>query len=411
VNGGFSLGSFLTDTLGWRFLLAFAVSVTLWARLTLDQNPQRVDVYPTEISVEARSLPPNLVVANELPPVKLRLAAPQESWKFFEPGSFRVWVDLSGARPGLVQADVFVETSDPQVRVLETTPSKLSVRVEELKTVTVPVQASLAGQVPFGFRAGEPRIEPPNVQVSGPTSAIERVNVAQVSIRLDEARSTIDRSLRPEPRGPGGVVAGVRVEPQNVTVTLPVEQIAGSKTVSVVPVVRGQPAAGYWQGPIAVEPVSVQIVGDPGLLDTVTVLNTAEVDVSGAQAEVVRTVPIARPQGIGMVREQNATVRVAILPLQGQQVRDVQVTLQNVPEGFTATVAPVSVSVALSGPQPTLLRIGPQDVAATVNLANQQPGNPELPVQLPLQVQVPEGLRVDRVLPEQVAVTFTPRAP
>ncbi len=403
--------SFLTDTLGWRFLLAFAVSVTLWARLTLDQNPQRVDVYPTDVAVEARALPPNLVVANDLPPVKLRLVAPQESWKFIEPGSFRVWVDLSAAKSGLVQADVFVEASDPQVRVLETTPAKLSVRVEELKSVTIPVQVNQAGQVPFGYRTGEPRVEPATVQVSGPTSAIEKVNVAQVSVRLDEARSTIDRSLKPEPRGPGGVVAGVRVEPQNVTVTLPVEQIAGSKAVSVVPIVRGQPAAGYWLGAITVDPSTVQIVGDPNILDTVTVLNTGDVDATGAQAEVIRSVPIVRPSGISLVREQNTTVRVAVLPLQGQQVRDLQVTAQNVPEGFTATIAPVSVSVSLSGPQPALLRFGPQDFAVTVDLTAQQPGNPTLPVQVPVQIQVPEGVRVDRILPEQVAVTFTPRQP
>ena len=397
--------SFLTDTLGWRFLLALVISGSLWARLTLDQNPQRVDVYPTEINVEPRGLPPNLVVANDLPPVKIRVSAPQESWKFLEPSSFRVSVDLTNAKPGLVQSDVTVETPDLQVRAVEVTPAKLTVRVEELRTASVPVQVTLVGSMPFGFRSGEPLVTPSKVEISGPSSAIERVSAAVVTVRLDEARSTIDRSVKPETRGVNGVVSGVRVEPQNVTVTLPVEQIAGSKAVSVVPVVQGQPAPGYWQSSIAVDPPSVQIVGDPSVLDGVAVLNTAPVDVSGAQAEIVRTVPINRPQGVTVVRDLAATVRVAILPLQGQQVRDVAVSVANVPEGLVATVSPSVVSVTVSGPQPSLARLTPQDLTANVDAAGLAAGQSLRPVTL----QPPEGLRSDRVLPDQVTLTLAAR--
>ena len=395
---------FLTETLGWRFLLALVISGSLWARLTLEQNPQRVDLYPTELTVEARGLPTTLVVANELPTVKVRVAVPQEIWSSLSPGSFRVSVDLTGAKPGLVQADVVVET-DPAVRVLEVTPSKVSVSVEELRTITVPVQVDLTGSMPFGFRAGEPAANPSLVEVSGPSSAVERVNVAAVTLSLNDARSTIDRSLKPEPRGPTGVVSGVRTEPQNVTVTLPVEQIAGSKAVSVVAVVQGQPAPGYWQGPITIDPLSVQIVGDPVVLDSVTVLNTAPVDVGGAQGEVVRAVPISRPSGVTLVRDTTATVRVAILPLQAQQVRDVSVTLANVPEELAATVTPATIGVSISGGQPTLARLTPSDVSLTVDVRDLPAGTHVLPVT----AQVPDGVRVDRMLPDQVTVTLSAR--
>lgn len=397
--------AFLTDTLGWRFLLALVLSVTLWARLTLDQNPQRVDVYPTEIQVEAQGLPSTLVVANDLPTVKLRVSAPQESWRFLEPSSFRVVVDLSQAGAGLAQPDVIVETSDPQVRVLEVTPSKLSVRVEELRTTSVPVQVTLAGSMPFGFRSGDPAVNPPRVEVSGPSSAVERVTAAAVTVRLDEARSTIDRSLKPEPRGANGVVQGVRVEPQNVTVTLPVEQIAGSKAVSVVPSVSGQPAPGFWQGPIAVDPATVQIVGDPDVLDRVTVLNTADVSIAGATGEVVRTIAIQRPSGVTLVRDAPATVRVSILPLPGQQLREVPVTVSNVSEGLAAAVTPGVATVSLTGPQPSLLRLGTADVQLLVDATGLSAGTHNLPVQ----AVIPDGIRADRVLPDQVTVTLTAR--
>lgn len=394
---------FLAETLGWRFLLAMVLASTLWARLTLEQNPQRQDVYPTEIQVEPRGLRDGLVVANEVQPIKLRVVAPQESWRLLQPSSFRAVVNLQNAGPGLVQAEVIVEVSDPEVRIVERIPSKISVRIEELRTINIPVRVNQLGSVPFGYRVvAEPVVTPPQVAVSGPSSAVEKVTEVAVSVRMDEVKATIDRSLKPEPRGPNGVVTGVRLEPQSVTVTVGVEQIAGSKAVSVVPQVRGQPAAGYWQGPIAVDPSTVQIVGDPALLEGVSVLTTADVDITGGQADVVRAVPINRPQGVSIVRDQTATVRVSILPLPGQQVRDVPVTITNLGEGLVATSSSTIVSVNIAGPQPLLLRGFSQDVTASVNAAGLSPGAHVLPVT----VQTFEGLRVERVNPTNVTVTI-----
>jgi YbbR domain-containing protein len=398
---------FVTETLGWRFLLAFVLSVALWARLTLDQNPERRDVYPSEIPVEVRGLATNLVVANEIQPIKVRISAPRESWTRLSVASFRAVVDLSNATAGLAQPEVQVEVSDPEVRVLERIPSRVTVRIEELRTRTVPVRIEQLGSLPFGYRlVGEPAAAPPAVQVSGPGSAVEKVSEAAVAVRMDEIKATIDRTLKPEPRGPGGVVTGVRLEPQSVVVTIPVEQIAASKTVSVVPQIRGQPAPGYWQGPISIDPSSVQIVGDPNVLEGVSLLTTAEVDVTGAQADVVRTVPIQRGPGVTIVRDTAATVRVAILPLQGQQVRDVAVTVDGLDGGLRASATPPTVSVTISGPQPLLQRLGPPDVAAAVDATGLGAGDHSLPVS----VRAPDGVRVDRIFPDRVAVSLRPAA-
>src|SRR4029079_16610729 len=102
------------------------------------------------------------------------------------------------------------------------------------------------------------------------------------------------------------------------------------------PQVQGQPATGYWTGRISVEPPTGQIVGDPGLLEQTPSINTAPVDVSGAEADVVRVVPLQRPDGITIMGEQTATVRVGVQAIPGQQARDVAVAVQNVPEGRTA---------------------------------------------------------------------------
>jgi YbbR domain-containing protein len=177
----------------------------------------------------------------------------------------------------------------------------------------------------------------------------------------------------------------------------------------VVPQVRGQPAQGYWQGQISVEPPSVQIVAEPALLEQTTVINTAPVDITGAEADVVRTVPLVRPNGVTVVGVESATVRVAVQPLPGQQVRDVAVTVLNVPEGRTASVVPGVVQVTLSGPQPVLARLQVSDVVATANMEGLGEGTQSVPVTARVGV---EGIQVDRVSPERVNVTLSqPPAP
>jgi YbbR domain-containing protein len=129
------------------------------------------------------------------------------------------------------------------------------------------------------------------------------------------------------------------------------------------------------------------------------------VEVSGAQAEVVRTVAINRPQGVTVVRDLAATVRVTILPLQGQQVREVAVSGANVPEALVATTSPPVVSVSVSGPQPSLARLTAQDVTVSVDASGLAAGQYTRPVT----AQAPEGIRVDRALPDQVTLTLTAR--
>ena len=383
----------------WRFALALVVAIVLWVRLTIDQNPEREDLYPTDIPIEVRGLAPTLLVANETGAVRVRISAPEDSWRRLQASSFRATIDLNQAGPGLQQREVMVECSDPDVRLVSHSPPKVAVRVEETRTVEIPVRVNELGTVPFGFRVvGPPLVTPDRITVSGPASAIEKVTEAFVSVRMEELKSTVERSLKPEPRGASGAVSSVRIEPQAVTVTVQVEQIAGSKVVPVVPVVRGQPSSGHWLSGVVVDPLTVQIVGEPGLLEALTVLSTQEIDISGAQGDQVRTVAIVRPAGVSLVRDVPASVRVIVSALPGQQTREVVVT----PVGGSGVVLPSVVTITLVGTQPLLQRVATGDVLATVDVTGLVPGTYVLPVTVaPL-----EGVRIERIDPQTASVTI-----
>lgn len=401
--------SVVRAVLTWRFVLALSVSILLWVRLTIVQNPDREDPYPTGIPVEVRGLGPTLVVANDVGTVRVRILAPEESWRQLQASSFRATVDLTGLPAGLHQRGVMVECSDPDVRLVRQEPVIATVRVEEIRSAEVPVHANLIGDVPFGYRmVGTPLVEPDGLMVVGPASAVERVTEAIVTVRMDELRSTAERSIKPEPRGVSGAVPGVRLDPQAVSVTVNVEQIAASKSVPVVATIKGQPANGYAMASVTVDPPTVQVVGDPAQLERLSTLATQDLDVSGASADLTRSVPVVRPRGISTVGEEPITVRVRVSALPGQQARSVAVVPTELMLGIAAVVDPPTVTVVLSGTQPSLLRLGGGDVEAAVDLTALGPGT----FLLPVTATAVDGVRVERVEPDRVAVVlsapFTP---
>jgi YbbR domain-containing protein len=392
----------------WRFALALSVAVVLWVSLTIAQNPEREDAYPTDIPIEVRGLAPTLVVANEIGSVRVRIVAPEDSWRRLQASSFRATLDTSQLPAGLHQRDIVVECSDPDVRMLTWTPAKVAVRVEENRTITVPVRTNFVGAVPFGYRVvGAPLVSPGTVSVVGPASVVEKVTEAGVTVRMDELKSTVERTIKPEPRGGNGVVGGVRVDPQSVSVTVEVEQIAGSKAVPVVASVKGQTAIGFGLAGVTVEPATVQVVGDPALLEKLSTLTTQDIEVTGATFDVNRTVSVVRPAGVNVVGEAPIAVRVRVAPLPGQQARTVAVVATGLMSGMTATVEPESITVVVSGTQPALLRLAGGDIVSQVDLTALGPGSFVVPVT----TSAPEGVRVERLEPDRVAIVIVPSSP
>ncbi|MER3405730.1 MAG: hypothetical protein C4289_11700, partial [Chloroflexota bacterium] len=213
-----------------RYLLSLALSITLWSVVTASENPERVDWFPTRIPIETRGLPQGLVIKGEITPVRLRIAAPRESWSRLQESNFVAYVNLSGAEPGVREAEVRVEVSDPRVRVLEIDRPRVPVRIEPLKTLTVPVRVQIQGNVALGYRLEEDQVKvtPDRVTVSGPASVVDEVSHVNVNVRIEGERSSVTVSRRPVPQNRlGGDIAGITtLEPQTVEVVVPIRQVA-----------------------------------------------------------------------------------------------------------------------------------------------------------------------------------------
>ncbi len=83
-----------------------------------------------------------------------------------------------------------------------------------------------------------------------------------------------------------------------------------------------------------------------------------------------------------------------------ERVISAELALRNLPADLAVVRFPRRVDVRVRGPRATLVGLGARSIVAWVNLANVEPGE----YRLPIRVEVPPGVRVVEVVPEQAPV-------
>jgi len=385
--------------------LALLISVALWILVVNDQNPERVATPDIAIPVEITKVPPGLVLMNTLEPVRFGIQAPSDKWTGLSASSFRATVDLSRLSPGIHAVPVEAEASDPRVSVLEVIPSTVSVRLEEVQERTVPVKVNLVGNVPFGYIYGTPKVDPQVVVVSGPSSLVQSVETASVDVRLDGITVQIDTAFHPNPvDSSGNTVRNVQMNPQTVTVQLPIQQQVSYKQVGIRPDITGNVASGYWIESVTAVPDSVTVVGDPKTLAGINYLDTAPLSVDGGASSVVQDAKIVTPSGVSLVQQQSAKLTVTISPLQTSQIVRVAPKVVNLDPKLRVTGLPPYFEVTLQGPAPLMQGLSAGSIGVTLDTSNLGEGSHSLKPT----ISTPSGVQLVGVNPDSVTLVLAP---
>jgi YbbR domain-containing protein len=391
-------------------VLSLLLGTMVWFVAVNEENPPIEDNYGESISLEVENLPPSTIIFGDVPDrVNLRLRAPQSSWVDLSPAKFRAWIDLSGLSPGLYDVPVQIEVSDRSVVVVEKRPSSVNVRLELLAEKELPVKVEVVDSAPLGYIARPPVLDPATATVSGPASIVNQVEQVWAEVYLRGAKETVERLVDLSARNINGEVLNrLTINPSKVQVTVPIEQRFGYRDVSVSVVITGEVTSGYWISNILVEPSTVTIVGGPSALSNIPgYVETSEVDVTGATEDISERVALNLPPGVSIVQPETQSsgnggvlVTVDVSAIEGGQTVQRPVTFQGLRETRWAIASPPQVDVILSGPLPKLQSLTVQDVKVIADLFGLEPGVHKVKPT----VVVPEGLRVENVLPETVEI-------
>ena len=398
-------------------VLSLILATLVWVAAVREENPPREADYPQSVPIEAIPPTPGLVSTDKLPDtVRLRLLAPESSWSTLTPSKFKAVIDLSRLPEGLNEVPIQVGISDPQVRIIEQTPKDVGVNLQPEQTITLPVNVLVMDDPPLGYINRTPIATPSTVTIIGPASLISQADEAVSEIFIRNAKETINRISDVVIRNRDDqLISGLKLQPAQVQVTLPIEQRFGYKDVSVSAVISGQPEPGYWVSNILVSPPRVTIVGNPQALRSIPgFVETTPINVSKATADIVQSVPLNLPDGVTVVSSENENgvaggvqVTIQIAAIESGQTVQRPITQQGIDPDYVWTASPERADVILSGPIPRLQTLESDDVKVVVDLFGLQPGSHKVKPT----VFLPDDLRLEAILPDTIEITisFNPR--
>jgi YbbR domain-containing protein len=243
------------------------------------------------------------------------------------------------------------------------------------------------------------------VDVSGPSSAVNRVVEARVTVTIDSSGVNVDRDVSPEAVDDGGqTVPGVELDPTSVHVQIPVYQNLQNKTVPVNPIVTGTPAAGFRVDRVTVDPLVVSVAGDQDQLAGLVTADTAPVSVSGATSDVKSNVVYSLPTGVSVIgAADTASVTVHIVPVTETRTYVAGIRLDGQKPDLTYTVSTRNVLLTIFGSTADLDRLESSPIVIALNVEALGPGSHQVPV-------VPSftsSVSVAAISPEQVIVTVS----
>jgi YbbR domain-containing protein len=260
--------------------------------------------------------------------------------------------------------------------------------------------------LPLGYKKGSPQIEPIEVTVSGPESAVQQVVQVRASLDITGMIESFHRSIVLEALDENeNPVSNVTITPKTANISQPISLLGGFKNVVVRVVTKGQVANGYRLTNILVSPPTVTLFSDnPQLVDEIPgYVDTLPVDLSNLSDDIEINVGLNLPDGITLVREPSVLVQVSVAAIEGSLTLSLPVEVIGLSPGLTVSISPAVVDVIVAGPLNILDQLSASSFRVVLDLTGLPPGVYQ---RSPVVDLYPDQVRIQTTLPETLEVTI-----
>lgn len=389
-------------------LLAAALAVAVWISAVTASDPNEERVYTRQVNIELIGQDPGLVIMeSNLVPVSLTLSAPRSIHERIaaEQVSVRATADLSGLQAGTHAIPVQIQVGIRPVGIVSYSPRTVTIRLEKLSSVNIPIRLITQGETAVGFESGTPMLSDTQVAITGPETAVNRVTEVRAVLDLNQVNETFTRTLTLQPVDAGGqTVTGLTLLPEQVTITQIITQRGGYRNVVVKVTPTGKPANGYRLTNITVSPPAVTVFSsDPNLVNNLPgFVETAPLLLTEVNDDFDIRLPLNLPEGISVVGEQTVLVQVSVSTIEGSvTLSNIIVEVSGLSDGLEGRTSPETVDVILSGPLPVLEILKADNLRVYVDMTDEGIGTYQRTPKIELRIS---GIIVESILPETVEV-------
>lgn len=385
-------------------IAAIGLATLLYGGLVFSQSTQ---TFTGVVPVDVIGQPDDTYLLEVVEPVTtIRYTAPSGVRPITS--TFEASINIAGieAGSGPKSVRVDVRSIDSRISVFAVEPDRVTVNLDKLARKTVPVTVPQVA-APAGTELGPTAVSPQEVEVSGPASVLTRVVAAQANV-LIQSGIDVDQDLELVPVDALGVAVGqVNVEPATARVMIPVFSDKESRTLTISPLVTGDPAPGFELVGATVEPRVVTVEGDIDDLEPLLRVGTAPVLIGGLSGNQTLETTLALPSGVVSLDVQ--TVRVSIVLRAVTATRTYQVGLELIgarPDRVYSLSAD-QVLLAIGGSVADLDRLEGATLVGTLNVTSLAGGTTAVAVEADL----PAGVAFVSASPDTISVTVTTPTP
>lgn len=396
----------------WRnigtLILAFLLAIVVWVSAVITADPNETK-QTNPIPIEITGLDPKLLIVGDVPEnAILTIKAPRSIWAQLEknPDLIDTWIDLSGLQAGKHTVDINYKVSIKPIKIIELTPAQTQITLERLITKNFPVELSISGSPPLGYKEGTPTIQPEEVTISGPESAMQKIEKVEVSLDISGATTSVIKNLPVSITDKNGNdVPNLSVTPKEVRITQPIRLQGGFRNVVVKVITTGQVANGYRLTNISVSPPTVTLFSDdPRLVDQLPgYVETTPVDLTNLTDDTEINVGLNLPEGVTLVSEPGVLVQVSVAAIEGSITLTLPVEIVGLDPDLAATISPQVIDVIIAGPLNILDNLTTENFRVILDLSNLPPG---IYQRTPVVDLYPDQVRIQTILPETVEVNI-----
>lgn len=392
-------------------LISLLLSFFVWFSAVNSNDPTEEIAYAIPIPIEVLGQNPQYTITEQSANnVLVTIKAPRSVHNTLKNDMqlIRATINISELKAGQAELAPEITIDVKPTKLVDYNPKTVRLFVEKLVSHNFEIALNQTGNLPMGVEAGETKLDTTEVNVSGAESKVNKVVEVLATIEMSTVTTDLTKQVDLQAvDAQGNSVEGVTLSPSRVTVTIPVTQKGGYKNAFLVLNPLGSPAYGFRIAGTEVIPQFVTIYAKkpsltPNLPD---LIQTQAINLNGRDESFEEVVSLNLPDGVELVGDVEVRVKVIIEPvISTKSIREIPVTVTNVPQGLKAVLSISKVDVYLTGPSHLLADLNAQTLTIGMDLDQIRPGTHQIkPV-----VVLPNDEISYLIVPEAIEVYIQP---